>query len=414
MKILHISAANSSAGAGIACVKLHEELLNKNIHSNILFLSKSPSDIENTIFYESNRLKKIKRILLTFLDRSFLKYYPKRKTEIFSPGLFGIDISTMIEVQNADVIHLHWVNHAFIDIKDLPKLNKPIVWTLHDCWVFTGGCHHFFSCENFKSDCGNCQVLRSNKHNDLSHYVFNRKSKYYPKLNIQYVAISSWMKEQAKLGSLLRNESIEVIPSGIDCSIYNFRNNIGLREKLNLKIEDTIVLMGAQHLNSPFKGVQLSIDALNQYDKKKLKIMTFGGGEVILSNPLHEVINYGFVSNPQEMADLYAIADVFLCTSVAEGFGMTVAEAQCCGTPAIAFEETGPSDIIRHKSTGYLAKFKNIDDVVNGLSYCLNSEFDKERIAADSENKFSIKNCAIKYNSIYKQILSEENKKQYQ
>lgn len=409
MKILHVTAANSSAGAGIACVKLHKALINENVESKILFLNKQSGDITNISFYENTKLKKIKRILLTLADRFLLKYYAKRKQEIFSLGLFGIDISKNAEVQNADIIHLHWVNHAFIDIKDLTKLNKPIIWTMHDCWVFTGGCHYFLSCDNFKKDCGKCEVLNSGKHNDLSHYVFNRKKKYYPKSNIQYVAISSWMKKQAKLGSLLKNEAIKVIPSGIDCDVFNFEiEDKGLRERFNLKVDDKVVLMGAQHLNSPFKGVNLSVNALNKYYEKKLKIVTFGGGKVILSNPLHEIINFGFVSNPQEMANLYTVADVFLCTSIAEGFGMTVAEAQCCGTPAIAFEETGPTDIISHKSTGYLAKFKNVDDVVNGLSYCLNNKFDKKRIAIDSEKKFSIKNCAIKYNSIYKQILSEK------
>ncbi|WP_433833718.1 glycosyltransferase [Flavobacterium anhuiense] len=408
MKILHVSAANSTAGAGIACVKLHEALLNKNVESKILFLNEQPKEIEHVSFYENTKLKKIKRILLTFADRVLLKFYIKKKREIFSPGIFGIDLSTNSEVQNADIIHLHWINHAFVDIKNLPKLNKPIVWTMHDCWVFTGGCHYFLSCENFKSNCGNCQVLNSGKQNDLSRYVFNRKKKYYPNTKIQYVAISSWMKGQAKSGSLLKKESIEVVPSGIDCNIYYFGYDFELREKLNIKMHDTVVLIGAQHLNTPFKGVQLSIDAINKYNEKKLKVITFGGGKIVLSNPIHEVINYGFVSSAVEMAKLYSIADVFLCTSVAEGFGMTVAEAQCCGTPAIAFEETGPSDIINHKITGYLAKFRDIDDIVNGLDYCLNNKFDKKSIAIDSEKKFSIKNCAIKYSSIYNQILSEK------
>jgi glycosyltransferase involved in cell wall biosynthesis len=411
MKILHISAANSSAGAGIACVKLNEALQKLNMQSKILFLNEQSKNIPHSSFYENSNARKIKRTLVTFADRLLLKFYSRRKKEIFSPGLFGIELSQMDEVQQADIIHLHWVNHAFIDIKDLPKLNKPIVWTMHDCWVFTGGCHHFFSCDNFKISCGKCQVLNSGNNNDLSNYVFTRKEKHYRKANIRFVAISTWMKEQAKLGALLKNELINVIPSGIDCSVYNLRNDWDLREKLNLKIDDTVILMGAQHLNSPFKGVHLSIDALNQYHEKKLKIITFGGDEVVLSNPLHEIINFGFISNPREMANLYIVADLFLCTSVAEGFGMTVAEAQCCGTPAIAFEETGPSDIISHKLTGYLAKFKNVDDVVNGLSYCLNSKFDRKRIATEAEKKFSIKNCALKYNSIYKQILSEKQKK---
>ncbi|MFL9831934.1 glycosyltransferase [Flavobacterium sp. ST-87] len=411
MKILHISAANSSAGAGIACVKLHEALINESVQSRILFLNKQSKNIINTSFYETTKVRKIKRILLTFADRILLKYYTKRKPEIFSPGLFGIDLSTNEEVKQADVIHLHWINHAFIDIKDLLKLNKPIVWTMHDCWIFTGGCHYFSSCDNFKNDCGKCQVLNSTNTNDLSNYLFKRKRKYYSKLNIQFLAISTWMKEQARQGSLLKNELIDVIPSGIDCNVYNFEvEDKGLRESFNLKVDDTVVLMGAQHLNSPFKGVYLSVDALNKYNEKKLKIITFGGGEIVLSNSLHEVINFGFVSNPREMANLYNVADLFLCTSVAEGFGMTVAEAQCCGTPAIAFEETGPSDIINHKTTGYLAKFKDVHDVVSGISYCLSNKFDRKSISVESEKKFSIKNCAIKYNTIYKEILSEEKK----
>jgi glycosyltransferase involved in cell wall biosynthesis len=410
MKILHISAADSSAGAGIASVKLHEALLSENVKSKILFLNDQSNEVPHNYIYQNTIARKIKRIFLTFVDRLIIKFYLRRKKEIFSPGLFGIDLSQEYEVQNADIIHLHWINHGFIDIKDLSKLNKPIVWTLHDCWVFTGGCHHFFSCENFKNNCGTCPVLKSENNNDLSNYVFRRKQKHLPMSNIKYVAISSWMKKQAKLGSLLRNELIELIPSGIDCSIYNYDSNSDIRTRFNLKKEDSIVLMGAQHIDSPYKGVQLSVDALNKYNKK-LIVITFGNGEIILSNKLHKVISFGFVSDAKEMANLYKAADVFLCTSIVEGFGMTVAESQCSGTPAIAFEETGPSDIITHKSTGYLAKYKDTDDVVKGLSYCLNSKFDKKKISMEAEIKFSINNCAIKYNSIYKQILSVERKK---
>lgn len=410
MKILHISAADSSAGAGIACVKLHEALIKENVQSKVLFLTKQSKDITGTLYYENTRIKQIKRKLLSFADRALLKFYPKRKPEIFSPGIFGIDLSSHAEVVNADIIHLHWVNHAFIDISDLSKLNKPIVWTMHDCWAFTGGCHYFLSCQNFKISCGKCLLLNSDKKNDLSRYVFNRKIEYYPKQKIQFIAISTWMKEQAKLGTLLRNELVDVIPSGIDVEVYHQKNTEPLRERLNLKIDDTVVLMGAQHLNSPFKGVNLSLEALNNYHEKKLTIITFGGGEITLSNPLHQIINFGFVSNSKEMGDLYSISDVFLCTSIAEGFGMTVAEAQCCGTPAIAFEETGPSDIINHKITGYLAKFKNVADIVSGLSFCLNHKFDRKKIAVASEEKFSIRNCAIKYISTYKRVLSAKKK----
>jgi glycosyltransferase involved in cell wall biosynthesis len=216
------------------------------------------------------------------------------------------------------------------------------------------------------------------------------------------------MRDQAKSSILLCNEKVAILPSGIDCSIFNYKGESKCKQDFNLRKDDTVVLLGAQHLSSPFKGVQLSIDALNKYIDKPLTVLTFGGGEVVLSNPLHKVINYGFVSNATAMAKLYGVADVFLCTSVAEGFGMTVAEAQCCGTPAVAFEQTGPSDIIVHKKSGYLAKFKEVSDVVLGLSFCLEAHFDREALARDAAQKFSIINCAKRYVSLYEEVIYEE------
>jgi glycosyltransferase involved in cell wall biosynthesis len=407
MKILHLSSANSEAGAGIACVRLHTSLLKKNIDSKILFLKQDKSKVYKTEYYQSTMFKKVYRFLLSFLDRSILKLYTKRRSQLFSPGLFGVDFFSSPLVKSADIIHLHWINHAFVDIKMLRSLGKPIVWTMHDCWPFTGGCHYFFDCDGFKTACGNCPVLGSTDDQDLSAHILERKAKFYPKLNINFVAISNWMKEKAKEGILLKNTDVNVIPSGIDCSRFMFKAKSVGRSLYSIGMEETVVLLGAQHLNSPSKGMNLSIEALNIYENKKLTIITFGGGLLTLANPIHKILNLGYISNSEEMASLYSLADVFLCTSVAEGFGMTVAEAQCCGTPSIAFENTGPSDIISHRETGYLAKFMDTHDVVKGLEFCLSYDFDRNQISKYSTERFSIDSCAIHYENLYEQLIDE-------
>jgi glycosyltransferase involved in cell wall biosynthesis len=219
MKILHISAANSSSGAGIACVRLHKALLSDSVDSKVLFLNNQYINSSEYSFYENTLIRKLRRTLLTFLDRWIVYFYLRRGKKLFSPGLFGVKIYNLSEVLAADIIHLHWTNHAFINISDLSKINKPIIWTMHDCWLFTGGCHHFFACDKFKYSCGGCPVLESKNDDDLSNFVFRRKQKLLPELNIKYVAISNWMKKHAKLSPILSEQSIDVIPSGIDIRI---------------------------------------------------------------------------------------------------------------------------------------------------------------------------------------------------
>ncbi|TDO21974.1 glycosyltransferase [Pedobacter duraquae] len=407
MKILHISAANSAAGAGIACVRLHKSLLQRGLNSRILFLTADGAHIQKSDFYSDSYLRKAKRLFLSFADRSLLFIYPNKTNELFSPGLFGVDIESHPLVKQADIIHLHWVNHAFVDISRLKGLNKPIIWTMHDCWPFTGGCHYFFDCDGFERSCGNCPVLNSGQSKDLSSFMFRRKKSVYKSLNIKFIAISSWMKNNAGKG-LLAGKDIEVIPSGIDCSIFKWKDGASARPEFGIRNDEKVILLGAQHLQSRSKGMSLSIEALNAYEEGALTVVTFGGGKLELQNQMHRILNLGYISDKKIMADIYKMSDVFICTSIAEGFGMTVAEAQCSGTPAIAFRNTGPSDIVVHHNTGYLAEFMNVDDVLEGLRFCLTASFDRIRISRNSISKFSIDVCAVQYEEIFNQTLNDE------
>ena len=126
-------------------------------------------------------------------------FYKNRKKIIFSTGFVGFNFTKTKEYKEADIIHLHWINGGFVSVKDLSKIDKPIVWTMRDMWPFTGGCHYSLECDKYKIGCGNCPQLNSNKSFDLTKYVLNRKKKYLLK-SMKIVGISHWLSDEAKIG----------------------------------------------------------------------------------------------------------------------------------------------------------------------------------------------------------------------
>jgi glycosyltransferase involved in cell wall biosynthesis len=403
MKVLHISSANSETGAGIACIRLHNELIKSKIDSKILFLKEDDNkNTVNYVYFDSKPFKKIKRITATILDKLPLLFYPNRKNIIFSPGMFGLNLDDILNKLNPEIIHFHWINHGFVDLQTLTKYkSKKIIFTMHDCWLFTGGCHHFFQCIKFKEGCGKCPALKSDFKFDISNYTLNKKKNIFNKINVEIVAISKWMYDNAINSKVLKNNNINIIPSGIDTNIFKYKPLHESRSKLNFGLEDVIIVLGAQSLNSDFKGIDIAINAIENYKKTPILLITIGSGKVILKNSLHTVMNMGFINDPTIIANIYSTANLFLSTSIAEGFGMMVAEAQCCGTPTLAFKNTGSSDIIEHQESGFLSEYNDNNSVLSGIEFCLTKSFNRSKISEETIKKFSIEISAKKYINIY-------------
>jgi glycosyltransferase involved in cell wall biosynthesis len=407
IRILHISSAGPYTGAGGAALKLHLSLLQHDVDSRLLFLINNFDELKEVFLFADNAFKRILRFVVTTLDRVPTWFYLNKREQIFSPGIFGLSLLSHPMVEWADIIHLHWVNHGFIRISELRKVNKPIIWTMHDMWVFTGGCHYSLFCEKFKSSCGRCPILGSSMEKDLSYWVLRNKQKAIPADKIKWIAISSWMADSAEKSILLKETLINIIYSGIDTKIFKPKDKYTARIELKLPSDKIIILLGADNLLSPYKGIQFSLDALRLLDRECF-IVTFGNGRLLKDQLNQTVIHMGFIDDPQKLASLYSAADLFLATSVAEAFGMTVAEAQCCGIPVVAFNSLGPKDIIEHKVTGYLAEMESTSDLTEGINYCLSAKFDCERIRERAVDLFSIDNCSIKYIGLYRASLKGE------
>jgi glycosyltransferase involved in cell wall biosynthesis len=406
MRILHISAAHHKSGAGIAALLTHKALLKKGIESKLIFIE-NIEDLsqENIIAYENNFYRIICRKFSTFIDNILLIFYPNRINELFSVGFWGLKHRKNKYFISSDIIHLHWINHGFINISEIQKWGKPVVWTLRDMWAFTGGCHYSINCSKYQSGCGNCYKLNSNSEFDLSFLMNKYKKKYLNTDKIIWIAVSSWIEKRANESAILKGKPIEVIYSGIDISCFNQIPIEIAREKLNLPLNKKIILIGATNINDKYKGFEYIKNLLNRIEDEIL-IVSFGNGIINRNLISHEVINMGYIDDSHKLNLLYNSADIFLAPSISEAFGKTFAEAQSSGLPVLCFNETGPKDIIEHRITGYLSDYLSDNDLYIGYNFLCQNKLDRKYISTRATELFDIDNIINNYIRVYKRFIN--------
>lgn len=385
MKILIINKSDTTGGAAIAARRL-KDALQANGHS-VKMLVQEKRSTDKIIFSTTNgKLKEYYNFLLFVLERLYFLFFEKSK-EIrfaFSPAVAGEDISKHPLVKEADVIHIHWFNQGFLSLKGLKKLfklNKKIVWTLHDMWAFTGGCHYAGDCNNYESGCGNCKFLKKPGKNDLSSKVLKRKRKVLKNKQLQIITCSNWLANKAQNSSLLKHFTITAIPNPIDTAIFKPGDKMALRKQLNLPTDKKLILFGAANIMDERKGLKFLVEALKKLKDKndqlagKAEILLFGkSNEEFLKQMPLKVNDLGLIFGEQNIARVYAAADAFVLPSLEDNLPNTVMESLACGTPVVAFNTGGIPEMIEHKKTGYLADYKSIDSILQGLIFVLSND----------------------------------------
>jgi glycosyltransferase involved in cell wall biosynthesis len=366
LHIVLLSYHDSNGGAGIAAGRLKVALEKEGHRVDYLVREKA---------YDSNATKFGNGIVswLKFIaERLFFLRFEKDKSIrfLFNPGVFGSDISKHPLIQKADIVHLHWVNFGFLSVKDiasLARLNKPIFWTLHDMWAFTGGCHHSGACEHFQQSCGDCKFLKNPNPNDLSHRLWKAKKNGFASKNLHIITCSDWLGNRAKQSSILGGHEIKTIPNAIDTNFFAPSTT-----NLNLDPNKKYVLFVAMRVNAPAKGFHLLKEALHFLDPKTTELLIVGS-ETTEELPLKSH-SFGQVTDPSKMRDIYAAADVFVTPSLEENLPNTIMEAMACGTACVGFEVGGIPEMIEHQKTGYVAKAFLAEDLANGIQWCLNDK----------------------------------------
>ena len=220
MKILIVNKSDIEGGAARASYRLHKSLLAQDIDSQMLVQSKSGDDF-SVITTSDTKVQKMLNKLRRTLDSIPIRFYKNRSKTPFSSSWFGFsNIIDEINKINPDLVHLHWICEGMIKIEYMTKINAPIVWSLHDMWAFTGGCHYDEGCNAYKNSCSSCKVLGSSKKEDLSTNVFKRKEKSYSKINnMTIVGLSKWINNCAINSTLLKGKKHINLPNPIDTTI---------------------------------------------------------------------------------------------------------------------------------------------------------------------------------------------------
>jgi glycosyltransferase involved in cell wall biosynthesis len=418
MKILHINT-NDRGGAAIACLRLHEGLLNMQIDSKVLLREKRDFSYPQTFPFE-DRTSRMKKKFIRICKEFFL-YYPdiRRKREeafiksrdprisIFSYPQSNIDITKSKLYQEADIIHLHWVSY-FLDFPSFFKKNKkPIVWTLHDMNPFTGGKH----CVDIYAGIDNKGFPITRKIPEQEKKESDRNIKLKLKAlkncdNIHIVALSNWMEEEVKHSEVFNRFPIYKIPNGIDSSIFQPRDKYYSRKLLDIPQDKTVLLFVAESIENCQKGYEYLVTAMEKIKNKDILLCSIGEkGKQYLKN--NQVKEFGQIKDERFLSAAYSSADIFITPSLADNLPNTVIESLLCGTPVIAFPVGGMMDLIVNGENGYLCKQISVND----LEICINkflqdtSIFNRVKIRKDAVQKYDIQVQTQIYIKLYESIL---------
>lgn len=408
MKVIHINNADSSGGAARAAYRIHHALLSNKICSRMWVSFAKSGDW--TVAGPRGKLNKGYSENRRHLITPILKTMSTQNNVLHSPAILPSSWSKKINKNDADIAQLHWVGAEMASIKDIGRIKKPVVWTLHDMWAFCGAEHYSWDqrwMEGYNKD----NRSLHEKGFDLNRWTFNRKLKYW-KGPFHIVAVSNWLAECAKNSVLMKDFPVISIPNCLDTKIWKPIEKKLARELLNLPKDIPIVAFGTYGANSQYiKGFDLLLDALKnlkgEIDGMELAIF----GQLAPKNPisLGFPVNFmGHLNDDITLRLLYSAVDILVVPSRKEAFGQTASESMACSTPVVAFGATGLLDIVDHKINGYLAKPFDSEDLANGIKYIFdNPNYDDLCRNARKKvvDKFDSKVVSEQYEKLYKKIL---------
>jgi len=370
--------------------------------------------------FSSNLIEKAYTAGRIVAERILAKRYLKPLRTPFSFTWFGRSVIHHPDVKNADIIHLHWVNHSFLNPKhlaEIAKLNKPVIWTFHDSNAFTGGCHVRYSCDHFEKECGNCPLLVDAGPDDISHKIWLQKNEAYSGLDFTVIAPSSWMLASVKIAGLMKGKDAIQIPNTLESDIFKPSDKISAKRAAGLPEDKFIFLSGFMPSRKDLhKGTSYLLESMAFLKERagiaadKIELVVFGNrnAEDVPEFPFKTSF-LGTISDDKKLAACYAAADAFLTTSVEDNLPYTVMEALACGTPVIAFTTGGIPDMVQHEHNGYLATYRSSESFTDGMEWIIKHP-DRETLNQNARksvlNNFSENIIAEKHIQLYNKLLN--------
>jgi len=406
MNILQINTHDNTGGAAKVAYRLKDGLKKRGYSSWMLVGDKHSNSPD------------VKQIPLNkYIQLGFSIF----STAILRPYLIFLStfkIKKRNDVANSDIIHLHNLHGGYFNPLALPELTKlkPTIYTLHDMWALTGHCAHSFDCDKWQTGCGNCPYLNvyPKLWYDVTHKLWEIKKDISKRSNFIIVTPSRWLKNKLKK-SILSDKKAYLIYNGIDHEIFRPMNKTDVRRKLNLPLDKTILMFSAHYgIKNFWKGGDYLLKALEQIDDENVFFLNIGSSENLDTRIKKSIewVSIPYIDNEITMAEYYAASDLFLYPSLADNCPLVVLESMACSTPVIAFETGGIPELLTNMRTGYIARYKDVDDFVKGINLFLN-DIDlraKAGLSArkDVEKHFTLDKMVTLYEELYHTLVPDE------
>jgi glycosyltransferase involved in cell wall biosynthesis len=407
LDILHINTLDNVGGAAKVAYRLKEGFKGKGHKSWMLVGTKLSNDPDVKQIPKTN---KYLRVGLNYLacgtQLQYLNY------------LNSFQIRNRKDFLNADIVNLHNLHGDYFNPLALPRLTKtkPVVYTLHDMWSFTGHCAHSFDCEKWQTGCGDCPYLSIYPalRRDTTKTLWKIKKPIYKKSDFVIVTPSRWLRDKVKK-SMLSDKEVKLIYNGVDETIFRPVDKAEVRRKLGLAEDKTIITFSAHGgVSSSWRSSKDLFEVLRIIEHDNIMFLNLGSSERLDEKIKNDT---GWLSIPHiyeeaKMAEYFAASDILLYPTLADNCPLVVLEAMACGTPVIAFNTGGVPELVEHMKTGYVAEHKNIDDLANGVELFLGDDVlrAKAGILARQRvvDKFTLDQQVDNYLKLYAQIVSIE------
>ena len=350
-----------------------------------------------------------------------LKFQSLQKTSnlcLHSSGLLPCSLDKKINNSKADLINLHWIQGEMLSIKSISRINKPLIFTLHDSWAFSGSEHYpnGYNDRRYIEGYLKKNLPISHKGLDIDRLSWNMKIKYWKK-KYQIVSPSNWLAECARQSKLMREWPIDVIPNPVPLNTFKPFSKKLAKKVFNLDPKKKYILFcalkGSEDLR---KGWDLLLPALKRLSelRKNLEVIVLGENEPLNIPKIGMKINYlGQFNDDQTLALVYSTADLVVVPSRMENLPQTATEAQSCGTPVLAFNCSGFPDVISHKETGYLAEPFNVKSLLNGMLWILKNVEENKNLSKKSRSRACLlwnpSEISYKYKTLYEKVIQNCN-----
>ena len=416
MRVLIVNTSERTGGAAVAASRLMEALNNNGVKAKMLVRDKE-TDRLTVAAVPGQKWMQFYFLWERFVVWLRLHFNRKHLFEVDIANC-GADVTQLPEFQEADVVHLHWINQGMLSLKGIRKIlntGKPVVWTMHDIWPATAICHLTLDCRNFETQCAHCRLLPGNgSTNDLSTQIWKRKQQMLNDRQITFVTCSQWLAGEAQKSALLKGQRVVSIPNPIDTHIYTPKDKQQARQRVGLPTEGRIILFASQRVTNRNKGMGYLLEACRllaeQYPEKKedITVAILGGhAEEIKGQLPFRTCPLGYVNDEQRIVDIYNAADVFVLPSLSENLPNTIMEAMACGVPSVGFRIGGIPEEIDHQQNGYVADYCSSEDLARGIWWTL-YEADHEAVRKACLQKvahnYSQQSVANRYLEVYESL----------